>query len=87
MKIGYDAKRLYKNFTGLGNYSRTLVGNLQLFYPENEYYLYTPDIRQNEMTDSFLNNAAFHTVMPRGKLKGWWRTSAIKKDLKNYLKR
>lgn len=82
MKIGYDAKRLYKNFTGLGNYSRTLVGNLQLFYPENEYYLYTPDIRQNEVTDSFLNNAAFHTVMPRGKLKGWWRTSAIKKDLK-----
>ena len=40
MKIGYDAKRLYKNFTGLGNYSRTLVGNLQLFYPENEYFIY-----------------------------------------------
>lgn len=82
MKIGYDAKRLYKNFTGLGNYSRTLAGNLQLYYPENEYYLYTPAIRRNEITAAFLNNTAFHTVIPQGKFKGWWRTSGIKKDLK-----
>lgn len=40
MKIGFDAKRYYHNNTGLGNYSRTLVGNLQTFFPENEYILY-----------------------------------------------
>lgn len=40
MKIGFDAKRYYHNNTGLGNYSRTLVGNLQTFFPENEYVLY-----------------------------------------------
>lgn len=40
MKIAFDAKRYYHNNTGLGNYSRTLVGNMQTFFPENEYVLY-----------------------------------------------
>ncbi len=36
MRIGFDAKRLYNNFTGLGNYSRTLAGNLHHYFPEEE---------------------------------------------------
>ena len=40
MKIGFDAKRYYHNQTGLGNYSRTLVGGLQKLFPDNEYVLY-----------------------------------------------
>ena len=40
MIIGYDAKRYYHNFTGLGNYSRTLIRILKENYPENEYILY-----------------------------------------------
>lgn len=40
MKIGFDAKRYYHNLTGLGNYSRTLVGGLKALFPENEYVLY-----------------------------------------------
>lgn len=39
MNIAFDAKRYYHNHTGLGNYSRTLVGNLQQFHPENHYTL------------------------------------------------
>ncbi|PIP93931.1 MAG: hypothetical protein COW00_05050 [Bdellovibrio sp. CG12_big_fil_rev_8_21_14_0_65_39_13] len=42
MKIGYDAKRVFHNFRGLGNYSRTLVESLLKYYPQNEYHLYTP---------------------------------------------
>lgn len=42
MKIGFDAKRVFHNFRGLGNYSRTLVEGLLEFYPDNEYHLYTP---------------------------------------------
>lgn len=42
MKIAFDAKRYFNNGTGLGFYSRTLVNNLRRFYPENEYWLYTP---------------------------------------------
>lgn len=40
MKIGFDAKRYYHNNTGLGNYSRTIVGGLQTQFPDNEYVLY-----------------------------------------------
>lgn len=41
MKIGFDAKRYYHNDTGLGNYSRTIVGGLQEFcHREVECVLY-----------------------------------------------
>ena len=42
MIIGFDAKRAFNNFTGLGNYSRTLIETLAKYYPENEYHLFTP---------------------------------------------
>jgi len=42
MKIGYDAKRIFHNTTGLGNYSRDLVQILSTYYPKNQYYLYNP---------------------------------------------
>lgn len=40
MKIGFDAKRYFHNHTGLGNYSRTLIGNIQKMAFSNEYRLY-----------------------------------------------
>jgi len=40
--IAFDAKRMFFNSTGLGNYSRTLVSNLSELYPANRYLLYTP---------------------------------------------
>ena len=33
--IAYDAKRLVRNRTGLGNYSRTLVNDLQRQLPKD----------------------------------------------------
>lgn len=81
MKIGFDAKRLYNNFTGLGNYSRTLLSNLNLYCPENDYYLYTPEVRHTPETDSFLNNPAYNTVLPDTRLKTFWRTCSVKKEL------
>ena len=42
MKIGFDAKRAYQNYTGLGNYSRDLLKQIFINYPENSYCLYTP---------------------------------------------
>lgn len=40
MLIGFDAKRYFHNHTGLGNYSRTLVHNLQMCCPEVSCNLY-----------------------------------------------
>ncbi|MBX2896298.1 MAG: glycosyltransferase family 4 protein [Cyclobacteriaceae bacterium] len=50
MKIGFDAKRLFHNFTGLGNYSRFVVDALVNGYPEHDYLLYTPRLRDHPET-------------------------------------
>ena len=42
MRIGYDAKRLFFNTSGLGNYSRSLVEAMSNYYPEDQYVLFTP---------------------------------------------
>lgn len=40
MRIGFDAKRYFHNHTGLGNYSRTLVGDLRRQFPDVDAVLY-----------------------------------------------
>lgn len=42
MNIGFDAKRLFFNGSGLGNYSRSTVGLLMKYVPDNKYTLFTP---------------------------------------------
>ena len=42
MRIGYDAKRIFHNASGLGNYGRDLVRNLANSFANTEYYLYNP---------------------------------------------
>ncbi|MFG1483416.1 glycosyltransferase family 1 protein [Halobacteriovorax sp. HFRX-2_2] len=43
MKIGFDAKRAFHNFRGLGNYSRDLIASLSRYHTQNSYYLFTPE--------------------------------------------
>lgn len=82
MRIGFDAKRLYNNFTGLGNYSRTLLQNLHEYYPVDEYHLYTPGVQHSSETDFFLHHPDYTTHVPASSLKSLWRSYGIKKDLK-----
>ncbi len=42
MKIGYDAKRIYHNTTGLGNYCRDMIRILSTHYTHHQYLLYNP---------------------------------------------
>ena len=42
MRIGFDAKRAFFNFSGLGNYSRNTISCLGSRFPEHEYHLYIP---------------------------------------------
>lgn len=76
LHIGYDAKRLFTNTTGLGNYSRTLVANLATAFPENTYVLFSPEIRKNERTEPFLTGQPYLPVYPPRK-SPFWRTGAI----------
>ena len=82
MKIGFDAKRLYSNFSGLGNYSRSLVKNLQEFHPENEYHLYTPKLIETSETSFFSDNPYFNTHLAKSLFKSYWRSISIVNQLK-----
>ncbi|MBY5958715.1 glycosyltransferase family 4 protein [Membranicola marinus] len=76
MKIGFDAKRAFHNRTGLGNYSRTLIHNLNSFYPEEEYLYFTP----NPVSDyNHLFNPK-QIITPTG-TNPLWRSMGIKEDI------
>ncbi len=82
MRIGFDAKRLYNNFTGLGNYSRFVVEALSKTYPENEYVLFTPRVKINADTQYFQTASNVSTVTPPNyisklKLGSFWRSFSI----------
>lgn len=79
MRIGFDAKRLYNNFTGLGNYSRFVVDALCQSFPENDYVLFTPRIKSNSETEFFLSANNIQTIVPPAwistlKLGSIWRS-------------
>lgn len=78
IKIGFDAKRLFLNKSGLGNYSRWLVNGLANQFAENEYHLYTTNV--SDVQKDFIGEN-IHTHLPPNLFKGFWRSKGIKKDL------
>lgn len=84
LNIGFDAKRLFNNFTGLGNYSRTLLRDLASNFPEEAYFLYTPKVTKLKSTSIFLNSPEFQVKYPPRHKKILWRSLGIKKMLKKH---
>lgn len=89
MKIGFDAKRAFTNFTGLGNYSRTTVKILADDFPEHSYFLYNPRV-PDENQIAFLNlpkHADVHIRIPKSffyeLFPSLWRRMGITKDILN----
>ncbi len=83
MKIAFDAKRAFKNSTGLGHYSRTLISSLAKFYPANEYLLFTPSKTRLFDTSGKSNIKVFEPVSSFHKLfKSLWRSNLVTADLK-----
>ena len=84
MKIGYDAKRAFHNFTGLGNYSRTLIETLTTHFPENEYHLFTPKLNDLPRVTKVTTHPAVKVHQPDGfqkKLSSLWRSYTIKNEI------
>lgn len=81
MTIAFDAKRLFQNFTGLGNYSRTLLKNLSMYYPQIQCQLYAPKVVKHPSTTFFIENDAFEIITPRSIWPSYWRAFGIKSDL------
>ena len=71
MKIGFDAKRAFHNSTGLGNYSRFVMDGLLKYFPQNEYFAYSPKLSNREI--------GIKGTFP--KIKFLWRSWLIKNDL------
>jgi glycosyltransferase involved in cell wall biosynthesis len=80
--IAFDAKRAYQNGTGLGHYSRTLIGSLVSMYPQHQYYLATPKLATRFTLPVGPN---VHTITPatflQKRLPSLWRSSLITSQL------
>ncbi len=85
MKIGFDAKRIFLNFTGLGNYGRETLRILSSVYTDDEYLLYTPKTASHPSV-AFIENAHnIHVKTPRGRFSktsgSLWRSFGLAKQL------
>ncbi|MCB0700394.1 MAG: glycosyltransferase family 4 protein [Chitinophagales bacterium] len=82
MRIAFDAKRAFRNGTGLGQYSRLLISSLIEGYEEHDYYLVTPKTGPHYEVPERPNT---HLILPQGiyrNLSSLWRTSGVKSTLK-----
>ncbi|WP_372946693.1 glycosyltransferase family 4 protein [Mariniphaga sp.] len=84
MKIGFDAKRAFLNSYGLGNYSRNTLNALYRFFPENDYILFTPEVKDS----LFDNYKRFKVVSPQNriakKMKSLWRSLFLVPHIKRH---
>lgn len=84
MRIGFDAKRAFNNYSGLGNYSRYIISNICRFYPENECILYTPSIADEEL---FNEPEGTIVKLPRTRIgrysRSYWRSFSLSRWLGN----
>ena len=85
LKIGFDAKRIVRNGTGLGSYGRTLVNDLAS-YPL-ELSLYAPDQGRDQLRQQIRlqENVRFCYPAPSHLpfSKALWRSKGIVSDLKS----
>lgn len=80
MNIGFDGKRAANNLTGLGNYSRSLIAHLAKYFPQNQYFVYSPKVKNIPQINAFINIKGIHLKLPekKGLL---WRSLGIKTQL------
>ena len=76
MNIGFDAKRLFYNNTGLGVYSRLLVDGLVRNFPEHQYLLFAKSPWKSKFYPAFKDLKAITRNRPL------WRTWSICEDIK-----
>ena len=85
--IGFDAKRIVRNATGLGNYCRTLVNDLAHVVPADwQLRLYTPDAGRDHLRRQVETSSQLQFVYPQNRplsiQRSLWRISSIVGDLK-----
>lgn len=83
--IGYDAKRIVRNGTGLGSYGRTLVNDLAPIMPDTTLRLYAPDAGRDDLRYQVQPRENVRFCYPRHLRfrlqRDWWRMKGVVKDL------
>lgn len=83
--VGFDAKRVVRNGTGLGAYGRNLVNDLAALYPHMQLLLYTPDEGREDLARQVKSAQNLCMVYPKGAKnalqKAAWRSRGVVKDL------
>ena len=61
MVLAFDAKRIVRNATGLGSYSRTLINSLSAADADSQFLLYAPDEGRDDLRNQIIQrpNVAF----------------------------
>ena len=84
--IGFDAKRILRNTTGLGSYGRTLVRSLAYQPDTFRLRLYAPDKGREELRSQVEGLPRISLCYPKDSFmpfdKALWRTQGIVRDLK-----
>ncbi len=82
MRIGFDAKRAYFNYSGLGNYSRNTIRYLSHKFPDNEFYLYIPRIKNQIPNGHFQNHTlVYPQTWKERNFSSFWRSYWLGKQL------
>jgi glycosyltransferase involved in cell wall biosynthesis len=66
MNVGFEAKRLFSNFTGLGNYSRFLVEALSSNYKDDSFFLYAPSVKKHPEVNEIISRENIEVISPKG---------------------
>lgn len=84
MIIGFDAKRIFHNASGLGNYGRDIVRILSNQFPENKYVLYNPKkphINRISLTSNIFVAYPMHKIWKM--FPSVWRYGPVSKQIFN----
>ena len=88
MNIGFDSKRAFHNSRGLGNYSKDLISGLSRSSAKNNYFLFTPPIKNEENKRWLQGHEDLTVVTPNDlfskKIGPLWRSFFITKEFKKY---
>ncbi len=85
MKIGFDAKRAFFNFSGLGNYSRNIIRYMGRKFPEHDYFLYIPKRKSRFQNGDIEKHALVYPESWSGKTfsslwRSYWLGRKLEKD-------
>ena len=83
MRIGFDAKKIVSNQTGIGNYSRNIVNALSA-YSNNQYILFASQKGKEECLRELQPSTSASFVYPSAHSsfkQEWWRCRGVVKEI------